>query len=476
MTWGKLPMFTGECHDIAADGLSNLQSTECTVSASRPGSGTRSIFFPMATDAKDATLPASDNLSLTNMGLNAGGIFVVQGLIGVDATPNAGQVAVLHDGTPGSTRKPLRIGDGAGGDRKLRVYDKIGTQVGPASAGSISNTDLTEFCLSADSYSVPGSVFLKLYLDGLEDFAYVAPIAWRDLFDVISVMLFGEHLPAATNRGANMYGRDLTLRYSTNPSDAIHLVPFPRLRGYGGAMFTATKEGNSAAWPSGTTPSPNTWQDVDEAPHDGDTTMIATVLNSAKHLFRWGNGTAGFGNPLPVGCSIESVYQAWVHRASGGGKATNDGLLRLNGSETTSVLRSAPGTSHVGNVAPGNYAAVRPGGGAWARGDFDLRPADNYSEQEFGGITPATPVTVGVNLTTFPGPLVQVYNDVLPLGSGPVTAPEVPRQVIGAKGRVLRPRYDHLGDVRPDSPVRGIQRLREDLERSVRNERELVRA
>jgi len=58
--------------------------------------------------------------------------------------------------------------------------------------------------------------------------------------------------------------------------------------------------------------------------------------------------------------------------------------------------------------------------------------------------------------------------------AGPA-APDVPRQVMGAKGPVMRPRFDHILNVRPAGErVREIERIGEGLRSVTRNECEEV--
>lgn len=62
--------------------------------------------------------------------------------------------------------------------------------------------------------------------------------------------------------------------------------------------------------------------------------------------------------------------------------------------------------------------------------------------------------------------------------SGP-PPPDVPRQVSGGKGPVMRPVFDHILDARPGAVAQQIREIRsidETLRKVTRNERELVDA
>lgn len=54
-------------------------------------------------------------------------------------------------------------------------------------------------------------------------------------------------------------------------------------------------------------------------------------------------------------------------------------------------------------------------------------------------------------------------------------AADVPVQVLGSKGRLMRPFFDHILDVRPEGGrVREIQKIGDRLRETSRNEREEV--
>lgn len=495
MAFVQYPIFTGETQDIVAD-ASSLQTgtTACSIdsTAARIHTGTRCIKFPLATNEQRAIILCGQSNSTTTFTSmvqgstsSKDGIFVFSGVFGVSAQPGTGQIAILSDGVQGTTKRYIRIGDTGGTDTKLRLYDLSGNQIGPASTTAISMSGMTEVAVVYDSiYHMRGTgtsatVFIKVYIDGVEEIAFDSGLTFAQIFTMAGLPYFGEYTAAATNRGADLYGDNMTIRSSITLGDSPHLAAFPRFKGYGGAAWTPTKEGNSIQWTGVGAATPNTDQNVDDFPHDGDTTGLDCATINFKHLFRWGDGTTSFADVLPDPCTVENVEGRFVHRLTGGGKTGNDYLLRLAGSEVIYYVALTPGTSFVGNLCEPTFGTDRPGGGTWTREDFDLENGTSTATDAttmtdsgatwdingfaglallcgastatitsntgtvitHGGWTGGTPsaasayivacsklqfgvqssasATVSCRVTSIPGPVVTVYTASLPLGSSP---------------------------------------------------------
>lgn len=301
----------------------------------------------------------------------------------------------------------FRIGDTGGTDTKFRVYD-LANNLLLTSNASCAVVGKTRFALSLDALNgqtVAGTVrvFIKLYLDGVEDTAVQTSLVDTSIFDTTKDFFWGEYLPAATNRGADMYGDDLAFRYSTTASDAPHITAYPSdISLVGGSTLPPTAESLYHEF-SSTTASPNSYQDIDDYPWSGSD-QLATTANSKRALF-----TYSAANPLSGSETIDDVQQGIVSDVSSGAKVTGTPLYSLAGTDLIESGFSTPSTSMVGDRVAN---MLRPGGGSWVKADFDPGVLSFGIESLVSG-------SIGWQVAAIPGPEIVYYTATLPKGAPP---------------------------------------------------------
>lgn len=165
--------------------------------------------------------------------------------------------------------------------------------------------------------------------------------------------------------------------------------PFVRAKGGITAMAPAA-DGGKVEWDKGA----GGYADVDEGGgNDGDTTFNQSTTEDAIHLHQWTGA-----NPVPSGATVDGVQMGSVGRATGDGK--NDAFFQaeLGASAETGPPCQGNAPTYRGTRWVG---VPKPGGGAWARDDFDA------GDWDFGMI--ANSVDAGTRITLM-WPLV-VYHE-----------------------------------------------------------------
>src|SRR3990167_1328385 len=346
-------------------------------------------------------------------GVYAGGnnrIMSVQGFLGLSAAPSS-EITLIVDAVGNKLV-------GIGTDRKLYFYDKGGTQRGSASTTLIPTAGLQEITIFWDGLTL-STVWISVFFGASEELAFDTGVSYVNFFgNIVNQLDWGEILAAGTNRRAQLFADDLYGNRTTTAGDAPHLVAYPRHRGNGLIATPPDSEGTYTAW-GGNTATPNTWQDIDETPNNGDTDSRDTATKSINHTFK-----SSAANPIPTGGTPVKVQMRCVSRLLGDNKVGAHFMLRLGGNETFTGLNSAcgGGTSYGGKVA---YVIVRPGGGSWARTDFD----PNTLEFGWRSDNLATFET-GPRITQQLGPEVVYYTASLGLSTTPVAAVKPPIEVI----------------------------------------------
>ena len=171
-------------------------------------------------------------------------IVVLSFAAGVDAAPNAaGPIFGFRDAGGALTYNHITLGT----DRKLRFYDKNGTQVGPASTTLIPTTGMQEVHIVFDGKTL-STVYIKVYFGGTEELAFDTGITPANFWCLNQGFFFLGAFGNNTNKNFTLYTDDFIVRVSSTASDAPHLTAYPRLRGEGGNSTQPTSMGAYDTW------------------------------------------------------------------------------------------------------------------------------------------------------------------------------------------------------------------------------------
>lgn len=221
-----------------------------------------------------------------------------------------------------------------------------------------------------------------------------------------------------------------------------------------------------------------TYADVDETPPDDATTKVegAIAFGGAPIDVTYAVSDWGLvGNS--DGDQILAVAPSWRGRSADGvhaGQAHLRGILREGGTDHIaggSVAVSTTWTTEgVHEIAAYGWAQTPPTtGGVWTPALFDA--TEPGIEAYDGGFILAGN-TAHPQLTQ-----IRLQAVFIKKPSATPPAPDVPVQVLGGKGPLLRPDYDHLAHLRSGATgeaIRTIRGLQESIERTTRQEREAV--
>ena len=285
-------------------------------------------------------------------------------------------------------------------DRTVSVQGADGTSYGQTQTAL--GAAAVQLTLVVDQLSSPPSVHVFVNLQE-EVRAGLAGPFWAAGGDLR--LYWGESARGASAAG-DVYGQDLTLRQSTDVADSPRTVPLPVLRCAGGAGLRPTAEGSVAQWDNGTTPPPNTWQDVDDLPNDGDTSRIAETQVGLLHLFQ----TAA-ANPVPAGATVYAVQLGHVGRILADGKGYANIVLSRAGVLAESPVKQAAG-SYRGYT---QLFTTRPNGAPWER--TDLNPGVLHFGSRALEIIPDRGTFPGITAVT--GPIAIYSTENLPLATLP---------------------------------------------------------
>lgn len=375
------PAPTGLSGDIRSEiGTTNINSntwapvSDCTLSGGV-------ITFPLATAGSKAFIrlaregdPGADRT-----------VFVFELQLTGDPSSEIGLLSAYAEG--GTHRV------GIGTDRRITVYDYVTGQALMRSQTQVSTTGWTRVVLvSRDLYQ--GDYHNYLYVDGVQEDAAIGSIFGLGLGDNYT---YGEWLAAGVSRGVNLLMRRVCW-FTLDQSPVTTAMPDMLVAG--GSSLPPTSEGTYAQWANGTTPSPNTWQDVDEFPGNDDTDRIAEAdTQTLNHTFYY-----SAANPLPASAQPYAIQWSCVGRVLDTGKEFALALLRLGTTDAVS-LALQPGTMYRGF---GWIFGTRPDGTAWQRADF------NPNTLQFGARTVAI-LDTGAAITCLPGPIIYYAVVNLPL-------------------------------------------------------------
>lgn len=405
------PMFGGESQSSDAEVLNQVRTSDCTVDTTAAGisSGIRCVKFPTNTAAHKAILPVGGLLVTTfsdRIFMFSGSIMVASGL--------TSEVGLLSNATVDDARF-VRIGT----DYKFYFYTSTGTLLRGCDRPLVAGT-ASRFAIQYDFVSCGTSLcHITLWLDNKWVDSFLVPTT-NLLPSNISTLCWGEWA-AATARGADMYGDDLTARATATATadplvyrDAAWLTPYPVLRMVGGASLPPAAAGTHAQW-SNEVAGTATFAAVADYPADlgpGNDQMNEGTV-SEKVTFKY---TAA--NPFDTigAATVDSVNHRWVSRLAG--SKTGFGLLLRDAAGNESNHNSTvPGTSYVGySNDAGTYKLSRPAGGTWVTTDFAL--AAGVSDYQFGAQASSVP-TPSPNITMLTGPEITYWTEVLEAGRYP---------------------------------------------------------
>lgn len=378
---------SGESQDATCEQL----PANMVLQTTRTQTGSRGFQHTLSTNNAQARL---DGL----YGVNDGSTLIAcSGAIGLSAAPSS-EMMLIHHST--NNHKVVSIGT----DRKLYFYANNGAQVGTASTNTIPTTGLQEVTIFFDGITL-STVWISVFFGTTQDISFDTGYSWADFFHgSIGQLYWGENLSGGVNRGADLFTDDLYIAKSSTAGDAPHLTAYPRPRGNGLANIATSSEGTYHAW-VGNTASPNTWQDIDETPHNSDTDYRDTSTKNIRHTFK--SSTA---NILPDPCTIIKVQMRSVGRLLGGGKYGAHFYLIRGGSGLVGGLNAATSQSETYGGGLDRTSFID----GWVRADF------NANATEFGWESENHPVLeTGPRITQQLGPEIVYYTASLGLSTKP---------------------------------------------------------
>ena len=393
----------GEAFDVQMERVDYLRASAITVgtTAARIVSGSRHLTLPLATNAANCTVPCPITTGA------ATGVLLFQCQVGVSGTPSS-EIGLLSAYANPTTERYVRIGT----DRKIRVYDSAGTQVGHTSRNVISDTGMTHFAICYDflfgqpnlaaTSGASNRAYVTLWVnnqwewDGLIAAPSGTPLITTTGTDIV----WGEDLDAAVNRGVDAYIDDydadrMAASGSYESKFLPHIAAYPVMQVVGGNNNPPTANGTHVAWTGGA----GDYTGLDDgATNDGDTTFVGDGTSAGvKETY-----TYSAANPTDSADTIHDVSMRAVKRNTGAAKNTPFALLRdASANESTGTWASAS-TSYLGEIV---FGLSRPAGGAWGHTDFDLTAG--VSNLEFGMQAAAS--SAAARITSLPGPEITKY-------------------------------------------------------------------
>lgn len=409
MAYTALFGFGGITRDIAMEAITYFRTTDCTVSAADAARvvapGIRYIICPTDTANAKAIMPiGTATTGATNV------MDVLQAYVGLETTPSS-SVGLITADTAGGARLVV-----INTSLQLEFYNNAGTLLA-TSTKTISTTGMTLVQISATKARADNSaatgIWVQLWMDNVLDLAFLTNTDF--LNDNSGDLCWGEWLTGGADRGADLYLAHVTYRQSDvliTPADAPWLTAYPKIQIVGGSQIPGTAMGTYDEWDVGT--GSFDYLETDDFlaadSNDGDTTYVAETSNDFRHTY-----TYSAANPTDSGDTIQHVLMRRVGRLVDAAKTNTFFLLRLGGTDATTVT-PVPGTTYVGLVAE----VTKPGGGAWAYTDFAV---SGVSALEFGLQTPASPFTPGERTTSLPGPEIWKSEESMTFGRYPYQQP-----------------------------------------------------
>lgn len=376
--------------------LDYIRTSAVTVgtTAGRIVSGDRHLTFPLSTNGANCTIPLRINSSTES------DAHFFQAQIGLSTDPSS-EIGLLCTYASPTTERFVTIGT----DRKIRVYDSAGVQVGHTSRNVISSSGMTHFAILYDyllglpqgSSGLANKAYICVWVNGQVEWDGLVVVAsgTRLLPLVGTNLVWGEDLDAAVNRGAIMYMDDHDGDSMPNSVKddryAPHITARPIMQVVGAAGIPPTGNGSHTAWS-------NDFEAVDDCTeggftHDSDTSFCGDGTSAGiKETF-----TYSAANPTDSADTIHAVSMRCVKRNTGGAKNTPLALLRDASANEVAAAYDGTATSYQGEIA---LAMSRPGGGTWVYTDFDLTAG--VSNLQFG--MQAAAASAAGRVTSQPGP------------------------------------------------------------------------
>lgn len=353
--------YTGELGDDSADSLqcTNLLSVvkyDNTASRQKTGAGNLKFVMNTATNPNHTWLQCGAAAGPTNL-------YWCSGHFGLDAAPSADIALLSNQGTtspPASAGRYIRIGT----DRKIRVYDKNGTQYGDTSTSTVSTTALTEIVVCFDTLT-RSTVIVYVWIGGTLEISVDTGVTPANFFvssPVSEVLYWGERRTATA--GADLYGDDMVSWRSSASADAPHLTNTPRLLTF---VQVPTSDGTNSGWTQ--VGSANNYANIDDGTPDGDTSYLEALGTTGPKAGTNGQSDTTMG--FPGSPTILWVQQVAKCRLVGTAKLLHYAQLKSTSGETQySGQPSNPSTTYRGAIwTEGAPGAMRPGGGSWGVSD-----------------------------------------------------------------------------------------------------------
>ena len=392
----------GEAFDVQMERVDYLRASAITVgtTAARIVSGSRHLTLPLATNAANCTVPCPITTSAT-------GVILLQSQWGVSGAPSS-EIGVLCTYANPTTERFVTIGT----DRKIRVYDSAGNQIGHTSRNVISDTGMTHVAICYDfligqvngaaGLGAATKAYVTLWVNGQWEWDGLIVLAAGNRFLPASGadLVWGEDLDAAVNRGVDAYiddydGDRMANGASYEAKFLPHIAAYPVMQVVGGNNNPPTANGSHVAWTGGA----GDYTGLDDgATNDADTTFVGDGTSAGvKETY-----TYSAANPCDSADTIHAVAMRAVKRNTGAAKNTPFALLRdASANESTGTWASAS-TSYLGEIV---FGLARPAGGAWVYTDFDLTAG--VSNLEFGMQAAAS--SAAARITSLPGPEITKY-------------------------------------------------------------------
>lgn len=391
-------MSSGASGDIAIEAKTIFGASACTLSGGE-------ITFPTNTSATPGTIALIQGEGTGLFGEPASGtnnIIDCLGRFRLSALPSSGLGFITNgERTGGGSDRRYAVLNTSG---QIEIYDAGGTLRHTFTGGSMTTgATALPYRVVFDTLTIPGYMIVHCAYNNVWQTPYVSGIA-ATTFCANDKVHFGELLPDATARGADLIGKEFMVRYANAAFNAPHREQYPDLRGV--ACGVPAAAGTDTAFTG-------TFADVDDFPNDGDTTYIEGIVAAGgANIAETHQYTAA--NPLSGSETIWAVHHAYVgRRLLGGTKKWFEGFYRFGGSSYTSALPT-PGTSHVGNSV--NIADDVPLNDPT---DFDLSGGE--SKLEFGFQTTADASFDSGGRVTNHRIIIVYYSDLLSLAPSPLS-------------------------------------------------------
>lgn len=361
----EYPVYGGEHNDKDAENASVFMGVvDVSSSTTRVQTGARGNEHNLVGVSKKAVLQGGRALASTPA------ILVCSAAGGLSAAPAQAMGLLVGHTNEGSAigtsglKKLVQIGT----DRLLRFYSAqaVSTQVGWPSVTAIPTTGLQELMVVYDGLSHT-TMWIHCAIGTAWELSFDTGLSWSAFWGGGTINVFwGDYTDGSTDHNVTLFTDDLIIANSTTAGDAPHLIAYPRLR-INGARNPTTNgfhSGGAGNW-TNQAAAAATFAEVDnsELPtHDSDTTYWTTTGNSTTQ-----GVLSTDANPVASGATVRHVMQRIVAQTTDASKGGLRCIMRLGGVDVVTNFFWVPSTSYGGNYA---LNLARPGGGAWAVGDF----------------------------------------------------------------------------------------------------------